>query len=751
MLSEPEQKEVRRQPKLYLAHVKQDQPGNWRIHSLHDHLVAVAEIAQSFAAQFNSDNWACYSGIWHDLGKFNQEFQEYIQNASGYNAEAHIESMSGKGRVDHSAAGAQYAVEKLGMHGKVLAYLIAGHHAGLPDYYKDEASGGSLQERLSNISHLQKALNSEISETILHPRIPQLSLKCGREGFALWTRMLFSCLVDADFLDTESFMDAEKAATRQAYPNIALLLEQFNSHMQQLAATASDTNVNRIRSDVLRQCRAQALLPSGLFSLTVPTGGGKTLSSMAFALEHAVKYNKKRIIYAIPYTSIIEQTADIFRAIFPDAVIEHHSNLDPDSKETAQSRLAAENWDAPIIVTTNVQLFESLFAARTSRCRKLHNLANSIIVLDEAQLIPPEFLEPILQTLNLLTQHYGVTIVLSTATQPAFKPRDYGGKPFKGLQNVTEIINMPEALYRQLQRVQVVLPSDLQQAQTWSTIAEQLTQHRQVLAIVNRRQDAKELALLIPDALHLSANLCGAHRSRLISEIKLRLKNNEPIRVISTQLIEAGVDVDFPVVYRALAGLDSIAQAAGRCNREGKLADIGQVYVFVPQKPAPSGLLRKGEDAARGLLYGLQELPLTPDRFEQYFELYYASLNNLDANDILSLQAPDDNLGVQFRTVADRFRLIDDAQQVSIAVHYGDAEKWLNTLKKQGPDTWLLRKLQRYLVSIPRYQLEQLKQQGAVTEIYPDIYAQAIPGLYHERYGLSVNEEPMLNPSSLIF
>ncbi len=332
------------------------------------------------------------------------------------------------------------------MHGRILAYLIAGHHAGLPDWYPDEQSG-PLAARLEQKELLERAKEGEIPPEILNQQQPSSRLLGGRDGFALWTRMLFSCLVDADFLDTECFMDPDKSSARATTTEIDQLLPRFNDYVQGKMDGAEPSVVNRLRADVLRQCRQKAADPSGIFSLTVPTGGGKTLSSLAFALNHATQHGKSRVIYAIPYTSIIEQTADVFREMFGDAVVEHHSNLDADH-ETSRSQLATENWDAPLIVTTNVQLFESLFASRTSRTRKLHNIVNSVVVLDEAQLLEPAFLQPILDCLNLLQKHYGVTVVLSTATQPALASRKGFGSVFRGLDGVKEIIDDPDDLYR---------------------------------------------------------------------------------------------------------------------------------------------------------------------------------------------------------------------------------------------------------------------------------------------------------------
>jgi CRISPR-associated endonuclease/helicase Cas3 len=722
-----------------LAHVRQDDSGKWHEHLLDEHLCGVAVMAADFAADFYSNDWANITGIWHDLGKYSTEFQQYIRSVSGY--DAHIEA---PGRVDHSTAGAIHAVRQFGAHGRILAYLIAGHHTGLPDWHSAETGGKALSIRLgAEQNHLLDRIPAQsIPQEILAQPKPTTKPRGGVEGLHLWLRMLFSCLVDADRLDTETFMDG----ARSAYGNIANLLADFDRHMAAFAASADNTPVNVIRANILRQCREKASLAPGLFSLTVPTGGGKTLSGMAFALRHAMQHKKQRVIYVIPYTSIIEQTANTFRAIFGNNVVEHHANLDPD-KEDARSHLATENWDAPIIVTTNVQFFESLFAARTSRCRKLHNIVNSIVVLDEAQLLPPEFLQPIADVMNQLASHYGVTFVLSTATQPAlgsFQP--FGGKPFRGLDNVHEIMDDPDALYQKLKRVEVSVPDDLQTPRDWESIAAELLQHPSVLCIVSRRDDARELHRLMTadeegkNTLHLSALMCGEHRSKVIADITARLKRNEPVRVISTQLVEAGVDVDFPVVYRTLAGLDSIAQAAGRCNREGKQDNLGQVVVFVPPKPAPPGLLRQAAQISVSLLSGNASNVLGRDLAKQFFEHLYVRAPSLDKHGIHELLTQDARDGqIQFRTVAEKFRLIDDSAYQTILVRYGDNDVLLGKLAKEGPQRWLMRKLQRYSVNLPKRLFAQLEKQGDVREIWQGIYAQVGDTLYDKSLGVVID------------
>jgi len=729
-----------------LAHVRQDEHGCFIVHDLEEHLSGVATIASEFATTFGSLDWAYLAGLWHDLGKYSREFQRRIKSLSGYDPDAHLEGSVG--RVDHSTAGALHAVEQFGVHGRILAYLIAGHHAGLPDWHSGETGGAALNARLGDKSHLDRALSQPIPQGILAQTQPA-SLPVGKaDGFAIWVRMLFSCLVDADFLDTEAFMNAGKAAQRAGHSTIQELLQRFNVHMDENFSAVTPTYVNRVRAEVLRQCRKKANDAPGMFSLTVPTGGGKTLSSLAFALQHAVRHGKRRVIYIIPYTSIIEQTANIFRGIFPDAVVEHHSNLDPD-KETVKSRLSAENWDAPIIVTTNVQFFESLFAAKTSRCRKLHNIVNSVVVLDEAQLLPPEFLQPILGAMNVLAQHYGVTFVLSTATQPALNSRSGFGWTFKGLDGVCEIVSDPDALYRDLERVAVELPQDLHQTQNWDEIAQRVQQHESVLAVVNSRTDARELHRRMPKGtVHLSALMCGEHRSRVIADIKWRLKDGEAVRVVSTQLVEAGVDVDFPVVYRALAGLDSIAQAAGRCNREGKL-ERGQMFVFVPPKPAPPGHLRRAAETTVSLLFESRENPLRRELFQSYFEQLYWKAPSLDKQGIEGLLKANGQGEVQFRTAAQRFQLIDESGYRSVLVRYGDSPGLIGKLQKAGPERWLMRKLQRFTVSLPEYQFKKLVGNGDVLEVYPGMFAQTSDVLYHEDLGLLVDDTNP-DPSQLI-
>lgn len=726
-----------------IAHVKQNTDGSWaEPHWLKDHSQNVAKLAKGFAEQFHSGSWAFTAGIAHDAGKELQKWQSYLCRKSGYDEEAYLEGKPGK--VEHSCHGAKLIEELLGKGiGRLLGYCVAGHHAGLPDWYPDEAGGQSaLSFRLQNTK--TDELSAELKDGVLRAKPAALPWKFDNEGLdlSLWIRMLFSSLVDADFLDTEEYMNEAKAKQRSGYLPIVDLLERFNSYMAVLSASVVKTPINVLRHEILTDCRTAAKLEPGHFSLTVPTGGGKTLSSLAFALEHAVKYNLLRVIYVIPYTSIIEQNADVFReALGNDQVIEHHSNLDEDDS-TSKARISAENWDAPVIVTTSVQFFESFFAAKPSRCRKLHNIAGSVVVLDEAQLVPVEYLAPILQTMDLLRRRYRVSFVISTATQPALESREgFNGLP-KG--SVREIISGVSRLYNNLKRVEVEIPHDWVKARSWEELAAELLKEQQVLCVVSDRQSCRNLHKLMPKGtFHLSALMCGQHRSEIISEIKQKLKEGAPVRVISTQLVEAGVDIDFPVVYRALAGLDSIAQAAGRCNREGKLAEKGRMVVFVPPKKTPPGILRKASETTLSMLKtGLVDL-LDHSVFEKFFADLYWKVNSLDSKGILELLKPDpQECGIQFRTAAEKFRIIDDNAQKTILVRYGEGDKFIGMLKSMGPERWLLRKLQRYSVNVYNGDFAKMLSQGAIEEIVPNIFAVTTNIQYDEIIGLLVDEIP---------
>jgi len=495
----------------------------------------------------------------------------------------------------------------------------------------------------------------------------------------------------------------------------------------------------------------------GLFTLTVPTGGGKTLASLAFALRHACKHELDRVIYAIPYTSIIEQTADVFRGVFVhlgEAVVEHHSSLAPE-KETNATRLASENWDAPIVVTTTVQLFESLYAARTSRCRKLHNLVKSVIVLHEAQLLPPAHLRPILFSLDELMARYGATVVVSTATQPALKKR----RGFRGLEACArELAPEPEGLRQRLRRVHIERLHDLDRSVAWDELADHLSREPRVLCIVDRRDAARDLYALLPEGtFHLSALMCPAHRSEVLAKIRAALDQaGQSVRVVSTQLVEAGVDLDFPVVYRAIAGLDSIAQAVGRCNREGGL-ELGRVVVFRAPQPPPRGLLSMAAGIGDRLLRQDLEDPLTLEAYDRYFRDLYWSKGDLDEGRIVSgvnsLLARSD-CAFAFRTAAERFRLIQQEQN-PILVPWGEASKiaaQIRAIAAAGRSLrGMMRRAQRWIVSVYPRTKAGLVQAGAASELVPGLLWLDDQHLYDRVTGLRADKLAEYAPQELIF
>jgi len=728
-----------------IAHIND----NKRIQPLESHLRNTACRAADFASEFGASEWAYLAGLWHDLGKYSPQFQSMIRIKAGI-----VEKITNDiSKVNHSTAGAQWAIEKFDKAGRIFAYLIAGHHAGLPDWLPDETGNAALSVRLNEINHLTEVKKTKIPPDILEKNLPTERPHKGTDP-ALWIRMLFSCLVDADFLDTEAFMEQERSLRRGEYPSLEELKNHFTQFMKENYSTKQgDSLVNRIRADVLRQCLKKAEEHPGAFTLTVPTGGGKTLSSMAFALHHATINHQHRIIYVIPYISIVEQTADQFRKIFGDSIIEHHANFEPleEREEDIKRDLACENWDAPIIVTTAVQFFESLFASRTSRCRKLHNIINSVVVLDEAQLLPPDFLNPILRVLDELRKYYGVTLLLSTATQPALLPQKSPTFTFEGLTDTREIVENPEQLNKQLKRVHVKILKSLDVPMEWEELRDKLIEYPSVLCIVNRRDDCRKLWQLMPEGtFHLSALMCGAHRSNVIAAIKKNLMDGIPTRVISTQLVEAGVDIDFPVVYRALCGLDSVAQAAGRCNREG-LLNQGQVFIFMPPSEPPVGHLRQAAGIGRRLLKKKCDDLIAPQRFTEYFqELYWLQGEKLDKHGILKDLAPDGEFRFSFRTAARKFKIIDDSRQASVIVAYGAGVDLIAELKRRKPDRYLKRRLQRYVVNLPRYLHDKLVAEGAIRMIHDGIYIQGHSAMYDEQIGFCPDHSVVYQPDDLI-
>lgn len=692
----------------------------------HGHLNKVAYLSKKFAQAFlksGQDTHSTFSqlayiqGLWHDLGKFSKEFQNRIRGAPH--------------RPDHATIGAQKAVQSFPEIGHLIAFGIAGHHTGLMD---TDSNNSCYKKRIQNsdlpklISPLPKALD-EINENFEQLNLkfpPSLKEKLSQSSnseftLSLITRFLFSCLIDADFLATEAFMDPKKHSQRpnyQPHDTLKSIADLLDQKLKDFPAPAPEDTVNQQRAKVLADCSAKAHQPPGIFTLTVPTGGGKTLSSFKFAVEHALKYNKERIIYVIPFTSIIEQNAQVFREIIAPLetenftpIIEHHSALEP-KKERFDTKLATENWDAPIIITTAVQFYESLFASKTSRSRKVHNIANSVIILDEAQTLPVDYLKPCLSIIRTLSDFFDATLVLCTATQPAIKIND----DFTiGLEKTTEIIKDVPSLYSTLKRVRIESLGELPDRD----LIHQFKNHKQALCIVNRRKHAQELFGVLNQVsdskanFHLSALMCPKHRSETLVTIKDRLEKNKATKVIATQVVEAGVDIDFPIVYRSLAGLDSIAQSAGRCNRNGRLDTGGVTYVFKPEDSEAERYFRETAQVANEIMELYDDL-LSPEAVERYFDLYYhQQKDRWDKKKILEefhlTNSKAFPLQFQFKQADKHFKLIENTQVPILIPYDTEAKKALNTLRNENIPLHrdLLRQLQAYSVNIPEYLFQE--------------------------------------------
>jgi CRISPR-associated endonuclease/helicase Cas3 len=695
---------------------------------LSHHLAAVGERAAAFAAAFGWAEAARAAGQLHDIGKCSVAFQAYIARPGD-------ENTAGRRGPDHSTAGARAAVAIYPYPaGRLLAFGIAGHHAGLAD-------AKELDRRLDDAYAIEphdgwQAHSGETPATTLLVPPTVFDLRSNTAFTAAFlARMLFSCLVDADFLETEAFYARAKgdAVERGGFAGISVLSDRLQRYMEDKRAASPKSSINALRDRVLDHAVRKTTLSPGLFTLTVPTGGGKTLASLSFALEHAVFHGMERVIYVIPYTSIIEQTAGVFREALSttDDVLEHHASFDWEAAGPRDSivgaddegpggvnklRRAAENWDAPIVVTTAVQFFESLFANRTSRCRKLHNLAGAVIVLDEAQTLPIHLLRPCMGALDELCRNYGASVVLCTATQPALREKDgfkWGG--FR-IDDDRELAPEPQALYAALKRVTV---ETLTEPIGDAVIATRFSEQPTMLCIVNSRAHARSLFEMIralPGAMHLTTLMCPRHRQAVLKTVRTLLDPNDPqpVRLVATSLIEAGVDVDFPEVWRAAAGLDSIAQAAGRCNREGRL-ERGRTVVFEPADNKPPRTIEAYWQATRSVLRTYDEL-LGLESIKAYFsELYWQKgPEALDAAKVDGrpgiLATIDERAGdfsFPFRGIAEAFRLIDEIMVPVIVPWRADAsddvaERLLDRIASMDrPRAADLRRLQQYTVSIP--------------------------------------------------
>jgi len=758
-----------------IAHTKTDSDtGTVVCETLFEHSVATAELAKKFAENFDSGAFAEVAAQFHDLGKASSKFQKYIRKCESENSPTH--------GPDHSTAGARFLAKENKCFGTLLAYAIAGHHAGLPDgmckgeaslHYRifDKKDIPEWECAVEGDKELSKLFSAPTSKMIPPPELGRFF----SDGFSIsfWVRMIFSCLVDADFLATENFMNPAQANFRGnvSAPTISELEQRLENFLKTKFGEPR-SEVAKIREEVRTDCLEVAEKPQGIFTLSVPTGGGKTLSSLAFALKHARQHGLERVIYAIPFTSIIEQTAAVFReALGEDAVLEHHCNfVEKDAGETdggeakfSHAKLLSENWNAPIVVTTNVQLFESLLAAKPSRCRKLHNLAKSVIILDETQTIPPKYLRPCVRVLNELVKNYGATVVSCTATQPALTSERLGDAK---LDNPTEIIRADRNLHERLKRVKI---EKISEKQTAESLAGKLAKERQVLAIVNTKRDARnvfeELKKCLPsedagNVFHLSTNLCAEHRSQILEKIRKCLHDGNTCRVVSTQLVEAGVDVDFPCVFRAIAGIDSIAQAAGRCNREGKISGAGgRVYVFEMEKDPEIAFLKMAANAGREI-FSTEEGNggdlLSEDVVNKYFESLYwrhgESATALDELGILRNIFPkngpkkeDDLFLFGFRECGEKFHLIDDKPTHSVIVPWGEAKELCEKLRAThvpAEQRKILKKLQRSTVEIYEKKFNEAVACGKIQLVHDCVPVLVSTDFhYDENLGLCLDDE----------
>ena len=708
------------QPEIFLAHISEDRE---RMQTVKEHLQGTAALAEAFAQPFGGGEQAKLAGKLHDIGKYSREFQHRLE---------------GGPKVDHSTAGGKEAFQLRQLE---AAFAVMGHHGGLPDYGGKNDTGdtstlyGRQQKKVPDYSAWKQEIALSPARRPSH--IPPDNL-----SEAFYIRLLYSCLVDADYLDTEAFMDG--ALPRGGYEPIASLLDKLD---QYIAPWWNPQNeLNRKRCDILRSClNAGENFPNGLYTLTVPTGGGKTVSSLAFALRHAATHGKKRVIYVIPYTSIIDQTAEVFENILEaENVLEHHSGVDYTMPEEEvdpalyRKALATENWDAPVIVTTAVQFFESLYSNLPSRCRKLHNIADSVIIFDEAQTLPVSYLYPCVSAIGQLVQYYGVTAVLCTATQPALQSLFAELAP--GL-TMREICPDTDALYQFFRRTTLRQAGAL----TEEELAEQLKASPQTLCVVNRRVTAQKLYALLPEegSYCLTTLLCPADRKRLLEEIRERLKSGLPCRVVSTSLIEAGVDVDFPTAWREEAGLDSIIQTAGRCNREGKAsAEQSIVTIFRLEGQQVPAMIRPNVDSTRHVLQTFAD-PAQPEAIESYFSFYRTLKGSaaLDQKGILdAFQKGYEGRIFPFAAVADMFHLID-SPTTTVYIPTGEGKSLVESLRAGFISRSLFRKLGQYAVNVYPDHLKRLLDAGTIQVTESGAYILTDKDLYHSSTGLALDVE----------
>lgn len=703
---------------MLLAHGATDEHPEGQ--SIEAHLKGTGELAETFAAEFGAAANGKLCGLAHDIGKYSDEFQLRLRGGK---------------KVDHATAG---AIECFKIKAAFEAVCVIGHHSGLPNVGHKDADttesqtffGRKLRAEQGGIPDYRKNWNGHIA-------LPQDYFRPSGRGFAtaFYIRMLYSCLVDADYIDTETFMNGD--AGRGNYEPLSALCDKLTAYISKWNNPTREIDI--LRQKILNSCIEKASAPRGIFSLTVPTGGGKTVASMAFALNHAAANSMKRIIYVIPYTSIIEQNAKVFRDILgQENVVEHHSSVSYELSENAdeleyRSALATENWDAPVIVTTAVQFFESLYANRSSKCRKLHNIANSVIIFDEAQMIPSNNLRPCVAAIAELVRAYNATAVLCTATQPAIDEMllEYSKK-----ESVVELCPDVDGMFEKFRRTSFEKEGRL----TTDELVSRLESQQQVLCIVNTRKFAQEVYEALPSEgrFHLSTLMCPVHRKQKLDEIRERLKSGKTCRVVSTSLIEAGVDVDFPRVFREMAGLDSILQAAGRCNREGKRSAESSIVTVFESENKVNKLIAVNRDAAEETVRDWTQ-PNTTSTIERYFKAYRDFLRNDDKSGVITASEKGiSGCGLPFEWIAKEFKLIDQ-NTFAVYIPIGEGKELVSRLREGERSRGLYRRAGMYSVSVYQNQFDSLINAGAAEPFGEDAAFLTDCSLYSDEKGLSTD------------
>ncbi|MBA4698420.1 MAG: CRISPR-associated helicase Cas3' [Ruminococcus sp.] len=680
----------------YIAHISDDKE---REQTVKEHLEGTAKLAEQFANEFGYGDWGYCCGKLHDIGKYTLRFQDRIRG--------------GTLKVDHATAGAKVCFEKGGYY-TALAYCIAGHHAGLPDTGEKSDTGdratyyGRMKKKIEEYQEYQKEI--EIPE-LSTPFFQTPAKKDPGFSVGILTRMLYSCLVDADYLDTEAFMN-DGNVVRGSGDNMTTLWARLHSHIGGWLENEDVQTINGRRTEILKHCIQGGQEEKGLFRLTVPTGGGKTIASLAFALQHAVKHNIKHIIYVIPYTSIIEQNANIFSNILgSENVLEHHSNVNYESAEELKPmQLATENWDKPVIVTTNVQFFESFFSNKSSKCRKLHNIANSVLIFDEAQMLPNDYLKPCVAALEELVRHYQSSVVLCTATQPALT--DLFSKDMK----YKELCPRMEEQFSYFKRAQLKGLGTI----TEEELIAKLQNERQALCILNTKKIVQKIYEEIKQegVFHLSTLMYPIHRKRTLEKIRERLSTGEKCIVIATSLVEAGVDLDFRTVYRQVAGIDSIIQAAGRCNREGKRPlDESVTNVFQLEQAQKVPGQEQQIDTARIIIREYEDFSEL-DAIEEYFtRLYKFRGDALDKKNILEQFQKG---RFPFAKVGKEFKLIEEDTKTIFIAKEEHAKKIAEELRYKGMTRILMREAGAYCVNVYENVFRNIYDAGMLIAISED-------------------------------